>query len=159
MDQNNYNPDDLVVESFERRMTLNPRFLTQQNAWGNLEKLKQCFSMKFHIMDMMEQLEDEADIRIMDRTLQDIEFRIQELFNFPPNKNFHRFWERPHCTCPRLDNQDSWGTNHIVVNMGCIVHGKAQEIRKEEKRLFDTYFRPEFIGANTPCDSNDKGDG
>lgn len=153
---NQEDKDNLTVESNGRRMTLNPRFLSQQDAWDNLEEIKRTFALKFHIMDIMDDVEDEASMRVLDRSLQDLEFRIQELFNFEPNRNFHRFWERPHCKCPSMDNQDiAWGTNRAIVNQECPLHGKIEEIRKEEKRLFDTYFRAEFISQDTSRDSNE----
>lgn len=148
------NNDDYVVESNSRRMVINPVFLKKHGAEGNLEEIKRTFALKFHLMDLMDKLEDEPSLRVMDRALQDLEFRIQELFNFTPDRNFHRFWERPHCLCPKMDNQDSWGTGHAIFNMGCPLHGKKEEIKEEERRLFESYRRDEFVGEDSSRDSD-----
>lgn len=53
------------------------------------------------------------------------EFLLQDVWKFPRNQNFHRFWDLPNraCTCPDLDNEDNWPTGYYVMNSDCPIHG------------------------------------
>lgn len=53
-----------------------------------------------------------------------VEFALQELWGFGANANLHRFWKQPHCLCPRLDNEESYGSINSCINEFCPVHGK-----------------------------------
>jgi hypothetical protein len=53
-----------------------------------------------------------------------IEYRLQYLWGFPMDKNYHKYWfEVPGCTCPKLDNHDMIGSSRAVFNMTCPFHG------------------------------------
>jgi hypothetical protein len=67
--------------------------------------------------------EDNINIRILHANFVDNEFKLQELWGFDRNANFHRFWEFPHCTCPNMDNNDRLGSSYHVIDMSCPVHG------------------------------------
>lgn len=54
------------------------------------------------------------------------EFELQESWNFPRDSRFHKYWYRfPHCTCPKLDNIDAYGTGRAVTNSNCPIHGQG----------------------------------
>ena len=54
------------------------------------------------------------------------EFELQEAWNFPRDARFHKHWYSfPHCTCPKLDNIDAWGTDRAVINSNCPIHGQG----------------------------------
>lgn len=53
-----------------------------------------------------------------------LEFEQQTLWNFPRDANFHFFWNFPGCTCPKIDNNERWGTSHKIHALDCPVHGK-----------------------------------
>lgn len=55
--------------------------------------------------------------------LQQLEFDLQREWGFTPDINHHSYWYRvPHCTCPKMDNQDYLGSGEIVAS-DCPVHG------------------------------------
>ena len=51
------------------------------------------------------------------------EYTLQRLWGFEEKANMHRFWEYPYCTCPKLDNEDRYGTSSYIVSCGCPIHG------------------------------------
>lgn len=54
---------------------------------------------------------------------EDNEYILQGIWGFPLDPNYHMFWEMEGCTCPRMDNRDSWGTNYHYYNYDCPIHG------------------------------------
>jgi len=59
-----------------------------------------------------------------------IEYRLQKLWGFPVNKNMHRFWTLPHCSCPKMDNEDRYGTIYHIINQSCVLHGESKKCTK-----------------------------
>ena len=55
------------------------------------------------------------------------EFALQEIWGFERNANYHRDFDIPYCTCPKLDNEDYLGTGYRVVTAGCIYHGSGEK--------------------------------
>ena len=55
------------------------------------------------------------------------EFYLQSLWGFPLDANYHMFWNLPGCTCPKIDNYDSWGTVYHIVASDCPLHGGMYE--------------------------------
>lgn len=59
------------------------------------------------------------------KELEDLEFALQKAWGFTQDPNYHTWWYRaPHCSCPKLDNQDNYGTSMRVINQNCVLHGK-----------------------------------
>lgn len=54
---------------------------------------------------------------------EDNEYNLQKLWGFPLDLNYHMFWTMEGCTCPKIDNRDSWGTMFHYYNMDCPIHG------------------------------------
>ncbi len=51
------------------------------------------------------------------------EYRLQELWGFPKDPNYHKFWEMSGCTCPKIDNEDSYPTGFYIHTQNCPLHG------------------------------------
>ena len=51
------------------------------------------------------------------------EFVMQEIWKFGRNKDFHREYTIPGCKCPKLDNEDLYGTSNRMYSGACPVHG------------------------------------
>lgn len=51
------------------------------------------------------------------------EFAMQRLWGFPEDANYHRFWDIPACTCPRMDNNERVGTPYHITSSECPLHG------------------------------------
>lgn len=54
------------------------------------------------------------------------EKKLQKLWGFEINKNYYKFWEVPHCTCPKLDNNDRYPYGLYIINSNCPYHGKEK---------------------------------
>ena len=71
------------------------------------------------------------------KKLEEIEFKMQELFGFQHNRDFHRYWlESPRCSCPKMDNYDNYGTPYRITDLDCPIHGeKITNIGKRLEKL------------------------
>ena len=56
------------------------------------------------------------------------QFILQALWKFPEDARFHRFWELPHCACPKVDNEERWGTDWTIRASQCPLHGEEMRI-------------------------------
>ena len=112
----------VVWHKGKETLMLNKRLLDQQNCWTNLEAIKACHSEKLHIYDEMNETDDTGLLMLFDALLTQIEYELQGLWGFPLDIKYHRFWERPKCTCPKLDNAD-WYPVRQVISGDCPLHG------------------------------------
>lgn len=54
-----------------------------------------------------------------------LEYKLQRLWNFEQNAAFHSYWFLlDGCICPKLDNEDRFGSVERVYNSECKFHGK-----------------------------------
>ena len=112
---------------------VNKRTLDQQNAWGNLEEIRYLYGLRVQLFaDMAAEL-DPKKIIALDRYANDLEFRLQTAWGFEKTATKHRFWNRPHCTCPKTDNEDAWGTEFCVIDGECPLHGTKARTDKKKK--------------------------
>ena len=105
------------------RLILSASFLDRQKCWKNLEKIKEVSQLRMIIFSMMENTDNRKELRSLAADLTELEFELQDLYKFKRNTNFHRFWELPKCTCPKLDNYESYGTKYYIIDTKCIIHG------------------------------------
>ena len=52
------------------------------------------------------------------------EYQLQELWGFPKDSNYHKFWEMAGCTCPNMDTEDAYPTGYYVRVGDCPLHGE-----------------------------------
>lgn len=50
------------------------------------------------------------------------EYTLQRLWGFPENENYFREWNIPCCTCPKIDNEDRYPSNHYYYSGTCPIH-------------------------------------
>ncbi len=89
-----------------------------------LEIIKQLHVEKEHIFDHMRRTDNQRLLVLLSDIVTEIEFDLQRVWGFECNKNMHRFWNVPKCSCPKFDNEDRYGTPYTIVNLGCLVHGE-----------------------------------
>lgn len=114
--------EDLTVEHNGKKIVLNKGLLDRQNCWGKLDTIKALHKEKLKLYSVMENTNDVAYLKHADQLLTSIEFQLQDAWGFGRDQNFHRFWERPKCQCPRMDNMDNYPYQQII-NQGCPLHG------------------------------------
>lgn len=62
--------------------------------------------------------------------IEKLEFRLQELWKFPQDRNYHRYWKFiKDCCCPIDDNKYSYGTPYRYVSAECPWHSKKEIIK------------------------------
>jgi len=114
---------ELVIKYKTSVMRLNSMLLDRQNCWENVDTLKELHRERLQFEEMMSDTEDPAELKFLFAFWQENQFQLQEAWKFGRNADFHRFWEVPKCTCPRLDNEDMIGTKYCYINGSCSVHG------------------------------------
>lgn len=106
----------------EPKFVLNKRLLDQQICWNNLDAIKETHQMKLQVYDKIKDEEDPKKLKKLAKQLTRLEFKLQKLWGFPRNANFHRFWEVPKCECPKMDNEDRYPHSQVI-NQSCPLHG------------------------------------
>lgn len=91
---------------------------TDVNKINKLHYIKNCF------FDIIEKEYDPNRLKLISKLVTQIEFQLQKLWKFEQDQTFHKFWELPKCSCPKLDNEDLSGTGHRYIDTNCIFHGK-----------------------------------
>lgn len=115
---------DLIVKyKGKKAMRLNERLIKAQKCEANLEEIKKCFIRRLEYYDMLKETNDLTMLRALAKSIEINEFKMQELYGFPQDAKFHRFWEAPKCTCPKMDNRDSWPSGFYSVDPRCPLHG------------------------------------
>jgi len=103
---------------------VNFMFLQQCDAAHNLELIKEAFIEKHKLYLQMKTTRSKAKLIELAEEAHCLEFIIQDLYGFPMNTDFHRFWTMPHCSCPVMDNEDNYGSGFAVTSGECKIHGK-----------------------------------
>lgn len=104
---------------------LNKAMLDKQNAWDNLDILK---SLHLEIYSLRQQMmEKTIDLVEGDKKWTQLEFLLQRTWGFTENASYHKFWDRPGCTCPRMDNEDMYPSSTYFINGNCLLHGVKDE--------------------------------
>ena len=88
------------------------------------KELKELYLSMFKIFEKLEKIISPQQTLLLSKELENIEYSMQEIFGFPQNRNYHRYWlEIPTCTCPKLDNQEYYGTEYRLIVEDCPIHG------------------------------------
>jgi len=118
---------NLEVKVGKRGIVINSNLLDSQDCWDNLESIKDCHRQKLEIYNAIEKEEDPEKLKEFPELLQNLEFELQELWGFPKNAKFHRFWDTETCECPKMDNNDAYPSGRYVISGNCPLHGDIDE--------------------------------
>lgn len=88
----------------------------------NLDKLKNCLIEKLKIYDKIENTK--YKLKTHYKKLTDIEYNMQLLYGEKEDIAYHRFWETPKCTCPKIDNLEIYPSNNPIFDNKCPIHKK-----------------------------------
>lgn len=100
---------------------LNGYLIEQQNII-DVETLKKAHIVRHHIFEKMKQTNYSPTLKNLAKRAERVEYIIQKLWGFPQDRNYHRWWNLPGCTCPKLDNEDRWGTPYRIYVEYCPIH-------------------------------------
>ena len=120
------NLEQRIVKVHDEGIRLNEHLILQQNLseYEVLQILK-LHEYRLTIRAKMRALpSDNPKIKAYAKELEQIEFLLQDAWKFERNINYHKFWEAPHCTCPKMDNEDAWPSGYYVKALVCPVHGE-----------------------------------
>ena len=116
--------EELVVYFEGKAMfMLNKVLLDKQVCWENLNKIKEKHVERLYLEKEMENTDDRDLLKLFDALYDLIECELQELWKFDLDRNFHVFWKRPKCSCPKLDNNDRYPTGFYIKSVLCPLHG------------------------------------
>lgn len=114
------------VEFFEQKyedVILNKTLLERKGiSSNNILKLKKLYCLYYFTFYLMDN--NYTDVKKADKLLTEIEFGLQEIWGFEKDAKFHKFWLRPKCLCPIMDNQDRHPFGTYIFNSDCPLHGE-----------------------------------
>lgn len=90
-------------------------------------KINEIQQARSNIHEAMQKMGNAANkhlLREIGKFLPEIELELQKLWGFEQNLNYYRFWNVPHCSCAKMDNDDSYPSGRYYVNLECPVHGE-----------------------------------
>jgi len=106
-------------------VVLNEALVKKQNItekqrdtlYGLYNELSDIFCAASDYDEEIDMTRDDINGRITE-----LEYNLQDNWNFPRDKSMHRYWYRlPQCTCPIMDNDDM--TMQDVIMTDCPWHG------------------------------------
>jgi hypothetical protein len=107
----------------EPKTLLNQNLVKRQGIDDvGLDIIKSLHNQKFSYLEKMEGTDDPEKLKELAQKIEEVEFRLQKEWKFPLSKNYHRWFDVPKCTCPKLDNADYIGTDYRIITPGCPVH-------------------------------------
>lgn len=103
---------------------LNSFLVHKQNISDEqLEALKLSHQLKHVLFEGARSTSDPLKLKLLAVVFDTLESEQQKLWNFPVNTDFHRFFDLPGCTCPKLDNDERLGTKYHIYSKNCKIHG------------------------------------
>lgn len=94
----------------------------QRISFEDLEGIVKGHKLRYDLLQLLKNTEDETLMRIIFEQLRQNEFELQYLWGFPASEPYHRSFEWPHCKCPKWDNRDAYPFNQII-SAECPLHG------------------------------------
>lgn len=126
--------DPITVTFNNKKFRLSRHLIVAQDCAENLSQLKTLHGIRVAIYSWMKLTDNKTLLRKLDSLCTELEFEIQTAWKFDRDKNYHRYWERPKCECPGMDNRKRWGTAYGIVNLNCPLHGDAKKKKKTTKK-------------------------
>lgn len=114
---------------------INPSLAEEKNLSDeNLEELKSLHVTKIELFEMMDMADpknppSEQFFPKCAELIKEIEFLMQRAWGFSEDADYHTWWyQAPHCSCPKADNAERFGTKYKIVREDCPLHGKAEQL-------------------------------
>lgn len=114
-----YAKDKYLVKYEELRDRVDEKRILNEK---NLDKLKNCLLEKLKIYSLIERNDD--NLSQFYKKLTNIEFDMQLLYGEVEDISYHKFWETPKCTCPKIDNIEIYPSKTPFFDKKCPIHKK-----------------------------------
>ena len=106
---------------------LNSDLIKQQGITEEgIKRLLDLHKLKSIVFDCMRDTDDVDELHYLADCVEHVEYALQEAWGFPLDRNFHRWWDVPKCSCPELDNRGRYGTEYRIIDCKCPVHGSLE---------------------------------
>lgn len=116
-----------VVKYGKKFVVLNENLIKAKNLSNKqIERIKDLHLQKMKVFEKMEKTNNSFKLREFNDNLDEIEKELQLAWGFPYNTNYFKFWERPKCSCPKMDNNDRYPSKYYIYNNNCKIHGKIE---------------------------------
>jgi hypothetical protein len=110
---------------------LNPKMIERQGIGEDeIQTIIDLHNERLHLFHRLKKVDPEtaegrAELREGVKTLEKIEYGMQEAWGFPQSRAHHTWWyEIPHCCCPRSDNRDMFGVDQRFIRRNCPAHSE-----------------------------------
>jgi len=118
-------------------MTINKELVKKQGvSKQDISKINRLHEIRDDYIARMKKLNPKKEqylLRLFSSFITEINYQLQELWGFDRNKNYHRDWYLPHCICPKMDNDDMYGTDYQVITDKCPIHTQEENENRNKK--------------------------
>lgn len=102
---------------------INKELASKQNlSEETIEKIEELHMKRKDYYNRMK-IAPTHELKRWDKACSELEYDLQELWGFPRDSRYHKFWERPRCCCPQMDCSDAYPTGYYIINGDCLLHG------------------------------------
>lgn len=116
---------------------LNPFLVSKQQLDdAQVEALKFSHLVKKYLFDAAaSHLSQPLILKFLAKVHDCLESEQQKLWNFKVDESYHRFFDFPGCSCPRMDNTERLGTPYKIFSEDCLIHGDSSKIKSKSSPL------------------------
>ena len=127
MPNKKYPQEELTVVFPDGTKTfINPFLLVKQGVTDdNLTLIRHSHVYKWQLYKEMEEAHNPKDLQVIAKKVEELEFYQQELWGFPKDACRHKFWLMPQCECPKISNEEKYGSGYVEYADFCPIHGEA----------------------------------
>ncbi len=115
--------DKLLVKYNGLRDRVDEKLIDETD--DRVESLKSCLLVKLKLHEEIEK--STKDLFKYYKKLTDCEFNMQLLYELDEDIKYHKFWETPKCTCPKIDNIVLYPKGNYIFDKKCPIHKKASK--------------------------------
>lgn len=133
-EQRQPNKYDVIDRNGKYVTSLNGRMAIAQGVNDDqLEGLKASHLLRRELFQLASERTDNSfALEMLAKVFDCLEDEQQKLWNFKVDPNYHRFFDMPGCTCPKMDNAERLGTPYKIHSEDCPIHGHWAEIVDEQ---------------------------
>ena len=91
-------------------------------AEENIANIERLHRVKHYIFEYMNNTDDPEKLKKLANLVELVEYKLQSTWGFNIDKNYHRWFEVPKCSCPKMDNAQYIGLGYKVINKECKIH-------------------------------------
>ncbi len=107
---------------------LNPALILKNKLTRDeVKQLIQLHQSKIVLFNEAEKEIDRVKLQALVADLENLEFEIQACSKLRRDKNYHRWFDFPKCTCPKVENEQNLSTAKRVINPNCIAHSSPPQ--------------------------------